>query len=190
MDNPGKLPHQSGEAPSSMTLRAVGTIRNKVKEPFLAAGDSDIEMKGEIDAIKAEVRESYQEISEIVINKGMMNILDGIEEYSHLVVLYWAHKVPEQSRLLTRVHPMGRKDNPLVGIFCTCSPARPNPVLMTVVRLLGRKGNVLQVVGLDAVDGSPIVDIKPYIKDFYPEQEVIIPEWMKCILREVGEVIR
>ncbi|MGB8274800.1 MAG: tRNA (N6-threonylcarbamoyladenosine(37)-N6)-methyltransferase TrmO [Alphaproteobacteria bacterium] len=187
MDKPEKLPHLPGETPASMTLRTVGTIRNKVKEPFLAAGDSDIEMQGEIDAIKAEIRESYREISEIVINKGIMNILDGIEEYSHLVVRYWAHKVTEQSRLLTRVHPMGRKDNPLVGIFCTCSPVRPNPVLMAVVRLRGKNENVLRVSGLDAVDGSPVIDIKPYVKEFYPQGEVLIPKWMQKLCQEMGD---
>jgi len=82
---------------------------------------------------------------------------------------------------------MGRKEFPLVGIFSTCSPARPNPVLTTVVRLCGRKGNTLTVTGLDAVDGSPVVDIKPYVKDFYPQDRVLIPEWMQRLQREVAE---
>ena len=94
--------------------------------------------------------------------------------------------MPEKSRLLTQVHPMGRKENPRVGIFATCSPARPNPVLMTVVRLHGRKENVLQVSGLDAVDESPVIDIKPYVKEFYPQQEIRVPEWMERICREMG----
>ena len=80
---------------------------------------------------------------------------------------------------------MGREDISKRGIFCTCSPARPNPVLMTVVRLKGRKGKVLEVLGLDAVDGSPVVDIKPYVKDFYPQASVCIPEWMQQLQEEV-----
>ena len=171
----------------SFTLRAVGVIRNKMKEPFLTADDSDIEMQGEIDAIRAEIRESYQAISEIIINEDMIDILDGIEEYSHIMVLYWAHKVPENSRHLARVHPMGNKKNPLTGVFCTCSPARPNPVLMTVVPLCGRKENVLLVRGLDAIDDSPVIDIKPYVKEFYPQQDVAIPEWMQKLCREMDE---
>jgi len=182
-----RAPDPPGEMPDSITLRPVGIIRNKVREPFLSAGDGDIEMRGGIDAVRADIRESHQDISEIIINKGIMDILDGIEEYSHLVVLYWAHRVPDQSRLLTRVHPMGRKDYPLAGIFATCSPVRPNPVLMTVVQLRGRRENVLQVSGLDAVDGSPIIDIKPYIKESYSQSEVIVPEWMERLCQELSD---
>jgi len=180
-----KSPHSPGEENSGLTLRPVGIIKSGIEEPFLRAGGDGIDMRGEVKDVRAEVRRLRQEISEIVIDKNLVNLLDGIEAYSHLVVLYWAHRVPEKSRSLTRVHPMGRKEFPMVGIFSTCSPARPNPLLMTVVRLCGRKGNVLEVTGLDAVDGSPVVDIKPYVKEFYPRQEVRIPDWMESILREV-----
>ncbi|HPE52295.1 MAG TPA: TrmO family methyltransferase, partial [Methanothrix soehngenii] len=64
---------------------------------------------------------------------------------------------------------------------------RPNPVLMTVVHLKGRKGNVLEVLGLDAVDGSPVIDIKPYVKDFFPQEDVHIPEWMQRLQEEVNK---
>jgi len=158
---------------------------NASKEPFLTAAEEGLTMQGRINAVRESIREIRWTVSRIVISDDLTEILDGIEEYSHLVVLYWAHKVPEQSRLLTKVHPMGRKEFPLVGIFGTCSPARPNPVLMTVVRLHGRKENVLEVSGLDAIDGSPVIDIKPYVKDFYPQREVLVPEWMQRILKEV-----
>jgi len=170
-----------------MTLQPVGFIKNAVEEPFLVAGDNDLEMRGQIDNTMEHVRKIRQAVSEIVIDESLADILDGIEEYSHLVVIYWAHKVPGQSRTLTRVHPMGRKDIPLAGVFSTCSPARPNPVLMTVVRLCGRKENVLEIQGIDAVDGSPVIDIKPYVKNSYPQNEVRIPEWMEQLQNEVGE---
>jgi tRNA-Thr(GGU) m(6)t(6)A37 methyltransferase TsaA len=186
MATPEKLSNLPDEISGSMTLRTIGIVRNGIKEPFLTAGDSDIEMQGEIDTARAEISESYQMISEIIIGKDIINIIDGIEEYSHLVVLYWAHKVPEQSRRLTRVHPMGRKEIPLSGVFCTCSPARPNPVLMSIVRLCKRERNVLQVIGLDAIDGSPVVDIKPYVREFYPQKEVRTPEWMQKLCREMS----
>jgi tRNA-Thr(GGU) m(6)t(6)A37 methyltransferase TsaA len=170
-------------------LRPVGIIRNNVKKPILVTRDDGIKMDGQLaDAIK-QYHETRHEVSKIIIHEKWIEIIDGIEEYSHLVVLYWAHKVPEQSRSITRVHPMGREELPKVGIFCTCSPARPNPLLMTVVKLCGRKKNILEVTGLDAVDSSPVIDIKPYVKEFYPQKEVIIPEWMKRILREVDQVI-
>lgn len=179
---------QSGVRTSiKMTLLPVGVIKNRVDEPFLVAGGAGLEMRGELDATMEHVREVRQAISEIVIDETLAGILDGIEEYSHLVVLYWAHKVSEEGRSLVRVHPMGRSEIPEVGIFSTCSPARPNPVLTTVVRLCGRRENVLEVAGLDAVDGSPVVDIKPYVKDFYPQNGVAIPDWMDQLQNEVDE---
>ncbi len=110
--------------------------------------------------------------------------MDGIEDFSHVMVLYWAHCIPPESRSLTKIHPMGRKEFPLMGIFATCSPARPNPVLATVVQLLERNGNVLKVKGLDAVDGSPVIDIKPFAPGFYPSEEVKTSEWMEQIQKE------
>jgi tRNA (Thr-GGU) A37 N-methylase len=96
-------------------------------------------------------------------------------------------KVPEESRSLTQVHPMGRKDTPLSGIFSTCSPARPNPVLTCVVQFCARKENVLQVKGLDAIDGSPVIDIKPYVNDFYPKNDVTVPSWMHKLCQEMNQ---
>ena len=190
METSKKTPNSKDETPSGLMLRPVGVIKSKIKEPFLTAGDDGIKMQKQSDDAIAEYHKTRLEMSEIIIHEKWMDILDGIEAYSHLVVLYWAHRIPEQSRALTRVHPMGRKKFPLVGIFCTCSPARPNPVLMSVVRLCSRKENVLNVTGLDAVDGSPVVDIKPYVKAFYPQQEIMIPEWMTCLLQEVDHVIK
>jgi len=85
------------------------------------------------------------------------------------------------------VHPMGRADIPKTGIFSTCSPARPNPVLATVVRLHARRGNVLEVTGLDAVDGSPLIDIKPYVPSHYPQADVRVPAWMEELMKEIDE---
>jgi len=185
-DNNAHSEEQSGfRTPIKMTLRPVGIIKNRVEEPFLVAGDEGLEMRGEFDSTMDHVREVRQAISEIVIDERLVDILDGIEEYSHLVILYWAHKVPEEGRSLTRVHPMGRRDIPEVGIFSTCSPARPNPVLMTVVRLCGRRGNVLEVAGVDAVDLSPVVDIKPYVKESFPKERVRVPDWMERLQNEV-----
>ncbi len=79
---------------------------------------------------------------------------------------------------------MGRNEFPLVGIFSTCSPARPNPVLMSVVRLCGRQDNILQVMCLDAIDGSPVIDIKPYVKNWHSQEEVRTPDWMQRIMKE------
>jgi len=175
------------ENSSQIILRPVGIIKNKIKKPFLSAEDDGIKMQGNIDNFRTHIREIHQEISEIIINKDLIEILEDIEKYSHIMILYWADKVPEQSRSLTKVHPMGRKENPKVGIFSTCSPARPNPVLITVVRLHERNKNVLYVTGLDAVNGSPVIDIKPFAREFYPQDKVRVPEWMEKIIKENQE---
>lgn len=179
--------HRSVPEPHGIVLRPVGIIESKIKEPVLAAVEDGIQLQGELKETRAAIREMDREISRIVINEELKSVLDGIEGYSHLIILYWAHKVPEKSRCLTKVHPMGRRELPLVGIFGTCSPVRPNPVLMTVVRLCGQKQNVLEVTGLDAVDGAPVVDIKPYVKSLYPQEGVVIPEWMRQIVSEMEE---
>ncbi|MBN1195420.1 MAG: tRNA (N6-threonylcarbamoyladenosine(37)-N6)-methyltransferase TrmO [Methanomicrobiaceae archaeon] len=170
-----------------INLNPIGTVRNSVQEPFLVAGRDGISMRGEPGSNRDHIRTNREAISEIVLREDVVGALEGIGEYSHLMVLYWGHKVPEESRTLTRVHPMGRKDVPATGIFSTCSPARPNPVLMTVVRLHGRRGNVLEVSGLDAVDGSPVIDIKPYVPEQFPKEAVRIPEWMDRLMKEVRE---
>ena len=170
-----------------IVLKPVGVIRNTIAEPFLVAGDDGLSMKGELEESMKRVHKTDAEISRIILRDDLSGILDGIEEYSHIIVLYWAHKVQEKSRSLTKVHPMGRKDYPLLGIFSTCSPARPNPVLMTVARLEERKGNELFVSGLDAVDGSPVIDIKPFVRQFYPGEDVRIPDWMHRIQQEVAK---
>jgi len=184
-------PHKVSDVPHKaidpIMLRPVGVIRNEVDEPFLKAKDEGIEIKDRMAAIKARVREIRKMKSTIVIRPEMAEILHGIEEYSHLMVLYWAHKVPEPSRSLTLVHPMGRKDIPLTGVFSTCSPARPNPVLTCVVRLYRIKDHVLEVMGIDAVNGSPVIDIKPYVAEWYPQEGIRIPEWMRRLQEEVGE---
>lgn len=167
-----------------MEIQPVGIIKSSIGEPSLTAGNNGIERRESAEGVIARQRAQRQKISEIIIEKKWNELLDGIEGFSHLLVLYWAHLVPEESRSLKKVHPMGRKENPLTGIFATRSPARPNPVLMTVVQLISRDKNTLTVTGLDAVDGSPVVDIKPYVPETLSGDEVRIPEWMERILRE------
>jgi len=166
-----------------MVLRPVGVVRSDIKRPSLVAhsGDLDWEDNGRSPSHQAEI------ISEIAIEPVYAGILDGIEEFSHLLVLYWAHLVDTGGRAFTRVHPMGRKDLPLVGVFSTCSPARPNPVLVIAVELLEREGNILRVAGLDAVDGSPVIDIKPYLPPYYSVPNAKLSAWMNRLLDEMRE---
>ena len=99
-------------------------------------------------------------IMRIIIYPEYADGLDGIEELDHVHVLYWMHRLSEKDRKALKVHPRGDMDRPLTGVFSLRSPVRPNPIGLTRVRLLKREGNQLLVEGLDALDGSPVVDVK------------------------------
>ncbi len=167
-------------------LKPVGCVRSTLVQPELHADADDIVLKEGNEGARERVEMVAKNISEIVIETCFDGILDGIEEFSHILVLYWPHLVPEESRSLLKVHPMGRTDLPMKGIFSTCSPARPNPILVTAVKLLSRVGNTLSVEGLEAVDGSPIIDIKPYMTHYYRPEGVAMAGWMEKLLEEVG----
>jgi len=102
-------------------------------------------------------------IKEIQIYRQFAEGLDGVEGWSHLWVMFWMDRLPEESRKVLRTHPMGDRTRARRGVFALRSPMRPNPIGLTKVRLLSRDGNVLKVEGLDALDGTPVIDIKPVI---------------------------
>ncbi|OPY40520.1 MAG: S-adenosyl-L-methionine-binding protein [Methanoregulaceae archaeon PtaU1.Bin066] len=169
-----------------MTLYAVGVIKNDLLVPPLLAGEDGLRQNHAYSSSGGTLNDSSRRVSLIVFFNRFIDLLDGIEEYSHLMVIYWGHKVPEAGRGLTMIHPAGREDFPVRGIFATCSPARPNPILVTVVTLLGRDKNTLSVLGLDAIDNSPVLDIKPYVPGMYPREGVRIPGWMEKIMTDLG----
>ncbi len=173
---------------SEIVLKPVGVIRSKIKEPVPRPDGAGITMKEKRKNVKAQRDKIRSMISEIVIDPSLEELLDDTDGHSHLMVLYWAHKVPSESRKLTKVHPMGLKEMPKRGIFATCSPARPNPVLVTVVRLLKRDKNILKVQGLEALDGSPVIDIKPYVHGYHGADNFKTSEWMEKMHNEVEEV--
>jgi len=105
-------------------------------------------------------RTERAEIMRIIIYPEYADGLDGIEELDHIHVLYWMHRLSEKDRKALKVHPRGDMNRPLTGVFSLRSPLRPNPIGLTRVRLLKREGNQLLVGGLDALDGSPVVDVK------------------------------
>jgi tRNA (Thr-GGU) A37 N-methylase len=74
-----------------------------------------------------------------------------------------------------------------VGVFATCSPARPNPILVTAVKVLGVHANVLTVQGLEAVDRSPVLDIKPYNRNYMEMEDLKVADWMERIEQERRE---
>mgnify|MGYP001590885011 CR=1 FL=1 len=140
----------------SLVLKAIGVVRNEVKQP---------------------AREGWEKVvSDIVIESRLTEALEGLEDFSHIIVLYWMHR--RDKGLAMKVHPRGNPELPLVGLFATRSPHRPNPLGKTTVRLLERRGNILRVQGLDAIDGTPVMDIKPYIPGYDSVAEARVPSWV------------
>lgn len=123
--------------------------------------------------------EDWQQIdSEIIIEPKFGEALDGVEEYSHLVVIYYFHRRGEETPEGWKVHPKGRVDLPLVGIFATRSQFRPNPLGLSTPRLLARVGNTLRVRGLDALDGTPVIDIKGVSPRRDWPADLVVPDWV------------
>jgi tRNA-Thr(GGU) m(6)t(6)A37 methyltransferase TsaA len=149
-----------------MTLKAIGIVRNGIRQALPAKSDW-----GKI-------------VSDIVIDGTLVEALAGLEEFSHIIVLYWMHGVAATGQVPTKVHPRGKRELPAVGLFATRSPNRPNPVGKATVRLLQCQGNILKVEGLDAIDGTPVIDIKPYIPGYDSVTNAEIPQWMANLLAE------
>jgi len=147
----------SQETPTELRLRPIGIVQNGVPP-----GTQDV---------------YWEDVaSEIVVSPEWAGALDGIEGFSHLwVIFYFSQSLPPDS---PRVHPQGRSDMPLVGRFATRAPFRPNPIGLTAVELLAVEDNRLRVRGLDTFDGTPVLDLKPYLPrgDSLPEARV--PDWL------------
>jgi tRNA-Thr(GGU) m(6)t(6)A37 methyltransferase TsaA len=107
---------------------------------------------------------STGETSRLEIREEYRAALLGLERFSHLHILYWLHERDNQEhRKVLQVTPPRHKDAPLSGVFASRSPSRPNPLGLTVVKLVSLDEGTITVEGFDANLGSPIVDIKPYI---------------------------
>jgi tRNA-Thr(GGU) m(6)t(6)A37 methyltransferase TsaA len=104
----------------------------------------------------------------------------GVDGFSHLMVFYWFHQndTPEKRNTL-QVHPRRHKENPLTGVFGTHSPARPNLIALSFCKKLSIENNTIFIDKIDALDGSPLIDIKPYIPlDDLKPGDVKLPAWV------------
>jgi len=125
----------------SVNLNIIGLVHSPYKSP------SEVSLK----------RKGY--ISEIELESKLLKGLTDIEGFTHLHVFYWLHKSEGYSLIVQP--PWDTKPH---GLFATRSPHRPNPIGYSVVKLVERKDNILRVKGLDAIEGTPVLDIKPFIK--------------------------
>ncbi|MEM3407655.1 MAG: tRNA (N6-threonylcarbamoyladenosine(37)-N6)-methyltransferase TrmO [Nitrososphaerota archaeon] len=144
-------------------------------------------------ANEEEIKNSYEGVEGIIeIFEEFSAGLEGIDGFSHLIIVFWMDKVSEENRKTLKVKHrrllrFGFKESelgPEVGVFCTDSPHRPNPIGITIVELINRKGRFLKVKGLDAFDGTPVIDIKPYTYDRRVEN-IKVPTWFKDILEKL-----
>lgn len=139
------------------SFEPIAVVRNNVKEPRMGGWES-VE-------------------SRIVVRESVAGALDGLEGFSHLIVIFWCHRVTEEERVATHIHPRGDPELPVQGVFATRTQLRPNPIGLSIVPLLGRKGNVLRVRGLDAINGTPVLDVKPYVANYDSVPQATIPAW-------------
>jgi len=116
--------------------------------------------------------------AQVVIKSKYLEALNGIEDYSHLFIIFYMHKTPKEQKPISKVNPRGRADIPLQGIFATRTPQHPNPIGLTLVQLIKLKQNILVVIGLDAYHNTPVLDIKPY-DHWNTATDVKVPEWQK-----------
>jgi len=114
--------------------------------------------------------------SKIILRPDLTPALNGLDEFSHIFVIYWLHDVTAQQQQTLKVHPRGRRELPLLGVFATRTPLRPNPIGLTITEIIGIERNVITVRGLDAYDGTPVLDLKP-VDHWDTDLELRVPEW-------------
>src|SRR3990172_5685483 len=139
-------------------VRPIGVVRNGVKQPRMDGWST--------------VR------SDIILRDELTDALDGIEGYSHIIVVFAFDRVPE-SEQLQRVRPRGDPSLPEEGVLATRSQLRPSPIGVSVVRLLRRRRNIIRVEALDAIDGTPVLDVKPYFPNYDAVPDAGVPEWAR-----------
>jgi tRNA-Thr(GGU) m(6)t(6)A37 methyltransferase TsaA len=139
-----------------VTYRPIGVVRNPVRESR---------------------PDGWERVrSNLVLREELAPALDAIEGFSHVIVVFHMHRVPEEAQVLQL--PVGNEDGPPQrGVFATRSQLRPNPIGTSVVRVLRRRKNVLRVQGLDALNGTPVLDIKPYLPEYDSERNAVVPSW-------------
>ncbi len=114
----------------------------------------------------------------IEIDEKYNDALLGLEQFSHINVLYWFNENDNpESRSMLQVHPCGNKNNPLTGVFATHSPHRPNLIALALCEILSVDGTTIKIDKIDAFDGSPVIDIKSFFPTRRSMSDVQVPDW-------------
>ncbi|MFH1812474.1 MAG: SAM-dependent methyltransferase [Pseudomonadota bacterium] len=152
-----------------ITISPIGTVRSTRKEKRdddWSRVDSHIEL---VESLPAET-------------------LSGLQDFSHLEIVFYFHQVDEKDICLAARHPRGNAEFPIVGIFAQRAKDRPNRLGTTIVRLKSIAGRRIYVAGLDAIDGSPVLDIKPVVREFLPGGAIEQPEWVSVVMKDYWEL--
>jgi tRNA-Thr(GGU) m(6)t(6)A37 methyltransferase TsaA len=109
----------------------------------------------------------------------------GLSDFSHILVVYYLHRIADEKVFWSAGHPRGNPDWPKVGIFAQRKKDRPNKIGVSICELLEVNGLTLKVQALDAIDGTPVLDIKPHVKEFVPESNYVRqPAWMTELMKD------
>lgn len=119
--------------------------------------------------------------SEIILNKEYYNGLNGLEDFSHVIIIYYLDKAKFDRDIHLQRRPQNRDDMPLIGIFSQRGKDRPNRIGMTSVQIESVNNSSIFVKGLDAIDGTPVLDIKPYYP-IYDKKDAQVPEWVEKLM--------
>lgn len=151
-----------GPAPSVpaeiISMRAIAVVANRVRKPMMRGWervDSTLHLRPDLDGA-----------------------LDGLDGHSHLIVVFWMDGVPEAARGRIRHRLHGDESLPIKGDLATRTQNRPNPIGVSVVELLEIAALAVKVRGLDAIDGTPVLDIKPYIGEYDARADARAPGWV------------
>ncbi|MFN8672431.1 MAG: tRNA (N6-threonylcarbamoyladenosine(37)-N6)-methyltransferase TrmO [Candidatus Sericytochromatia bacterium] len=141
-----------------------------------------------IGSIHSEIKEGIDHnwgniISEIHLLPEYKDAIKGLDDFSHIIVIFYMHKASFSLEEHLQRKPQGIEELPKIGIFSQRAKHRPNPIGITTVKLLEIKNDILIVQGLDAIDNTPVLDIKPYFLAFdYPKGEIKEASWVNTIM--------
>lgn len=144
-------------------MRHVGTVHNAVEAKKDAAWGEDV--------------------SEIVLEEEYCGGLSGLQDFSHAIIVYYLDKAAYNPERHLKRRPQNREDMPLVGIFSQRAKDRPNGIGITAVQIVSVDECSLTIKGLDAIDGTPVLDIKPYYPQ-YDQKDAHVPEWVTRLMKD------
>jgi len=145
-----------------------------------------IESIGRVEARRKHASDDYWGGSHacIVLDERFpIDALEGLEQFSHAEVLFYFDRADPQKVVYGARHPRNNPDWPAIGIFAQRGKNRPNRIGSTIVRIDRREGRRLHVSELDAIDGTPVLDIKPVMHEFLPRERVVQPAWSTELMR-------